>query len=289
MCRSAGLALLVCLALAGCSAAMMAAPDAHEDDAASVDAALADTTIPDAAVVDAGVDAAIEMDAGVDDASVEDASDAATDDAPIVDDAAMPEDASPLADVGPIDGGILRTEDPPTHPVAPPIARFVSCRVTTATDAISGAEHHLPCDTIDYPYHPPSAGPHYSQWAAFQTYTAPVPPGFLVHAMEHGAVILSYHCATDADCDPVRAAFATIVADRGLDDVCRDEDTPQRIIIVPDPTLTVPIAATAWEHVYTATCLDEPSLRAFIDAHYAMAPENFCFPGVDLSSTGWCP
>jgi hypothetical protein len=284
------LAAWVLFAAIGCGHAPAVPVDAAAHDAAVVDAVTDDAATMDAADLDAAVndaaidDGAIEMDASADDASDGEIDDAAPSDAELAD----APDALPV-DAGPIDGGILRTSDPPTHPAATPIAPFVLCTVTTSTDAISGAEHHAPCDVIDYPYHPPSSGPHYWEWAAFQNYSAPVPWGFLVHAMEHGAVILVYHCERDADCDPVRSEMASLVMDRGLDPVCRDEDTPQRIIIVPDPTLTVPIAAVAWGHVYTATCLDPPSLRAFVDAHYAMAPENFCFPGYDHSAEGWCP
>jgi hypothetical protein len=63
---------------------------------------------------------------------------------------------------------------------------------------------------------------------------------------------------------------------------------PNRIIVVPQPDLEEPIAALAWEHVYTATCLDEASLQAFIDAHYAMAPEDFCSSGLGPDQT-MCP
>ena len=156
-------------------------------------------------------------------------------------------------------------------------------------DTISGAEHRTPCSDVAYPFYPPSSGPHFSQWASFNTYSAPVPWGFLVHSMEHGAVVLAYNCSVASDCDAVRAEFASIIADRGLDPLCRDEDWASRIIVVPDPTLTVPIAAVAWRNVYRATCLDPVSLRAFVNAHYAMASENLCVPGVDLSAGVWCP
>ena len=63
---------------------------------------------------------------------------------------------------------------------------------------------------------------------------------------------------------------------------------PSRFVIVPEPDLPVAVAAVAWEHVYTATCLDLASLQAFVDAHYGQAPEDTCAPGVDLSAEGWC-
>ena len=110
-----------------------------------------------------------------------------------------------------------------------------------------------------------------------------------MHSLEHGAVILLYNCATATDCDAVRAEFASIITDHGLDPLCRDEDWSSRIIVVPDPTLSVPIAAVAWRNVYQATCLDSPSLRSFVDAHYGMATESLCLPGVDFSASAWCP
>ena len=290
--RLVPLAAWSCIAISGCGR-----PAEAPRDASTVDAAESDANIDDAERADAAT-----MDTATEDAGTEDAADANVSmdamDAEVPLDGAMdasdaPSDAppldAPLEDAGPVDGAIVRTADPPTHPLAVPIAPFTECAVTTATDVISGAEHLVPCAPIAYPFLPPSSGPHYGSWAAFHTYAAPVPWGYLVHAMEHGAVILAYHCAADVDCDPVRTEFAAIITDRGLDPVCRAEDTPQRIIVVPDPTLAVPIAAVAWRNVYTATCLDPVSLRAFVEAHYAMSPENFCFPGVDLSATSWCP
>ena len=39
------------------------------------------------------------------------------------------------------------------------------------------------------------------------------------------------------------------------------------------------VAAAAWQWTYKASCVDAASLGAFIDAHYAMAAENFCGDG----------
>ena len=41
-----------------------------------------------------------------------------------------------------------------------------------------------------YDSNPPSSGPHYPIWADFKEYATPVPDGYLVHAEEHGAVLL---------------------------------------------------------------------------------------------------
>jgi hypothetical protein len=286
------------------------APDAGEDAATQDDAFSNDTNVLPDATPDAFIttdDAAMEdaaTDAFREDAGVDAAMDAfvTLPDAPSFD-AAMDtrhflgdanQDARFIApdasgDAGPQDAAITRMDDSVTNPPVAPIRPFATCTVTTSVDTISGAEHRTPCTEVAYPFYPPSSGPHFSQWASFNTYTTPVPWGFLVHSMEHGAVILAYNCSVASDCDAVRAEFASIIADRGLDPLCRDEDWTSRIIVVPDPTLTVPIAAVAWRNVYRATCLDPTSLRAFVEAHYGMASESLCVPGVDLSATTWCP
>jgi hypothetical protein len=294
--RSAAALAVACLAgawTAGCgpsSPPFYPGLDASRHDGSAphdADAPDADSPSVGGADLDAGLDldASADLDAAPDDGGT--SMDADLDASATSADAAPPEDAA-LADAGPTERLIVRIDDPPTHPARPPIAPFTTCTVTTAVDTFPSADHRTPCTPIDYPYHPPAGGPHFAFWAAFETYDAPVPWGYLVHALEHGAVVLAYRCERPADCDAVRAEFASIIADRGVDPTCRLEATPSRIIVVPDPLLPVPIAAVAWQHSYRATCLDPASLRAFVDAHYAMAPEDFCFPGMDLSATAWC-
>lgn len=280
--RALSLALCV-LAAAGCSQ-----PVTAEVDAAPARDAGTDTSASDAGR-DASTSDAYEVDASADDAG-SDANDLDADLDADLDTGRDALDAYVPTDIGPFDAAIARTSDPPTHPSAPPIAPFTECTVTTFTDTIEGADHRAPCDAIPYPYYPPSAGPHYWSWAAFETYTSPVPWGFLVHDLEHGALVLAYHCETDADCDPVRAEFASIIADMGTDPVCSLEASPTRFIVVPDPALPVPIAAVAWRNVYEASCLDDASLRAFVAAHYGMGSESLCVAGQTPPDGGtWCP
>jgi hypothetical protein len=182
----------------------------------------------------------------------------------------------------------MRIDVVTTHPLESPIAPATSCDVTTATEPAASRNHQDPCHAIPYPFIPPSSGDHYSIWADYLTYTSPVPWGFLVHSMEHGAVVLAYDPSSPAAAQ-IQTAFAAIITAHGIDPVCRDESWPSRIIVVPAHDLHTPIAAAAWEHTYEATCLDMPSLSAFVEAHYAQAPEDFCSPGEDLSATGWCP
>ncbi len=172
-------------------------------------------------------------------------------------------------------------------PDAPPLDGETECRIRLFNDPGEGSNHVDVCSELTYPYHPPAVGPHYSRWANFRTYDAPVPWPFLVHSMEHGAVIFAYRC-DETECPEVHAAMDAISA--GIDDPkCRDfDDVESRFIKVPDPTLDTPFVLTAWENTYEATCLDQESAQAFVDTHYAQAPEDFCSPGVDLADQDWC-
>lgn len=166
---------------------------------------------------------------------------------------------------------------------APPIAPFTECVVVTGREVVGSAGHVEVCSELDYPRLPPSAGPHFSAWADFGVYEEPVEAGFLVHSLEHGAAALLYNCPEE--CPEVEEAFARIRADR-VDPLCRLHPAGNRIIVAPEPRLDVAIAAVAWGHVYLATCLDEASLRDFVAAHYAEAPEDLCAPGQSAPS---CP
>jgi uncharacterized protein DUF3105 len=154
----------------------------------------------------------------------------------------------------------------------------LSCGTIVTQYAVDPSPHINQCFPVVYSSNPPTSGPHYPIWAAFQTYTTPVPRGFTVHDLEHGAIVISYKCA--GGCAAELAALQAYVDARPADPLCA-APVKSRITITPDPLLDVPFAAAAWGFALTSQCFDLPALGAFIDAHYAMGPENFCVPGFD--------
>jgi hypothetical protein len=137
------------------------------------------------------------------------------------------------------------------------------------------------CTPVTYATNPPTSGPHYPIWAAFKSYSSPVPRGFTVHDLEHGAIVISHNCTTP--CDTELAALAQFLDQRPADPLC----TPPlrlRVVITPDPELDTRFAAAAWGALMKSDCLDLPLLGFFMDQHYAKAPENFCFDGIDVLS-----
>ncbi|MDC0748982.1 DUF3105 domain-containing protein [Polyangium mundeleinium] len=158
-----------------------------------------------------------------------------------------------------------------------------ACPVTTMAVPIAPAPHVVMCSPVVYATNPPTSGPHYPSWAAFKWYDAPVPRGFLVHSMEHGAVVISYHC--EGGCESELATLAAFLDARPADPLCV-APLKARIIVVPDPALDVRFAAAAWGGLLRADCLDTAALGAFLDTYYAKGPENFCYDGVDVLAPG---
>jgi hypothetical protein len=143
------------------------------------------------------------------------------------------------------------------------------------------AQHVAVCSTITYPMNPPVYGDHYPVWAAYKSYSFPVPLGFLVHNLEHGAVVLLYNCPQGC-ADEVASAQAFLDA-LPLDPRCTAE-VKHQTILSPDPTLPARWAAVAWGHSLTADCFDSHTFRSFYDAKVGHGPEDICGDGADLAS-----
>jgi hypothetical protein len=188
--------------------------------------------------------------------------------------------------------------DAPLHPDA-------SCSVTIETPPLLPGQHVGFDAGIAWSSNPPSSGAHYPIWAAFRRHDAPVPRGYYVHDLEHGAVVLLYNCAllagaagtadaatadtaVDASDGGAGAACASVIAalqaasDAIADDpLCMSLDAGVRVrtVITPDPLIDVPVAAAAWGWTYKAMCADEPTLADFARSHYGQAPEVLCDDG----------
>ncbi|MDP9033947.1 MAG: DUF3105 domain-containing protein [Myxococcota bacterium] len=161
-----------------------------------------------------------------------------------------------------------------------PLYVDASCPVVIESPPLlSGA--HVPIGTVvSWSSNPPSSGEHFPIWAAYQAYATPVPRGYYVHDLEHGAVVLLYACG-DAGCPDVVAALGAVSNAIPTDPLCSAgaEGVRVRTVISPDPLLDVPVAAAAWGWTYKAQCLDLPSLTQFALDHYGQGPESLCANG----------
>jgi hypothetical protein len=100
------------------------------------------------------------------------------------------------------------------------------------------ARSHIPYDqTPVHSSNPPVSGEHYDLWARWQIHTDPVPRGFWVHNMEHGAVVFLYRPdAPQALIDALIRVYNAIPND--------DPCAHRRALLTADDLLDVPWAVT---------------------------------------------
>jgi hypothetical protein len=170
--------------------------------------------------------------------------------------------------------------DAPPAEAAPPPGDGPTCTAVVEQHPIEGALHMAICSPLTFGTNPPSSGNHYGNWAAYRTYAKPFLPGFWVHSLEHGAVVIGYHCEGGCPEDVARAqAFIdALPADCG--------SPPRRVILLPNPDLDVRFAASAWGFTLRADCFDASAFAAFVAEHYAHGPEDICSDGIDPLTAG---
>jgi hypothetical protein len=160
------------------------------------------------------------------------------------------------------------------------------CNVVPATVTGLDSMHVLECTALDYANNPPAGGDHYSHWAAYQTFSFPVPRGFWVHDLEHGGVVYSYNCS-DGCPDEVARVQALIDA-LPSDPLCTG-DPPRRVVLTPDPLLDVRWGVSSWGHTLRADCVDSERFRQFYLNHFGAGREASCLQGSDFGGVPPCP
>ncbi len=126
-----------------------------------------------------------------------------------------------------------------------------------------GAAHVPEGQPVVYNTNPPTSGNHWSSTAAWGIYNEPPPDEQLVHNLEHGGIIVSYH--------PEQVDDDTLNQLRRQ--VRRLSRRNPRIILTPRDSLSVPIALTAWGFLKELDSYDPDRIDNFYDVHIAQGPE----------------
>jgi hypothetical protein len=113
---------------------------------------------------------------------------------------------------------------------------------------------------VDYGTEPPVGGPHSQCWADWGVHSDVVPEPRWVHNLEHGGVVLLYHC--EMGCDAERGQLADFVSGHG------------RTLLTEDPKLPARFAIVAWEHRLVGDCVDLAAYQTFYEVHVLQAPES---------------
>lgn len=155
------------------------------------------------------------------------------------------------------------------------------------TEVATVASPHVDIGTmVNWTSNPPTSGPHYPVWAAYDQDYPELQRGYWVHDLEHGAVVFAYRC--DAGCPEVAAQLDAVVKALPVDSTCASP-VKQRSLVVEDPLLPADntVDAVAWGVYYSAAgaCVDPATLESFYFDHVAQGPEDLCTDGAALGGT----
>ncbi len=109
-------------------------------------------------------------------------------------------------------------------------------------------------DGIPYTTDPPTHGPHTTFLTRWGVYKEPVPKAILIHNMEDGGVVIWYN--------------PSLLSPEGLKlltDIV--QGYPQHVVLTPYPSLTTPIALTAWGRILRLSAMDAGKVMDFINAY----------------------
>ena len=154
-----------------------------------------------------------------------------------------------------------------------------------------GAAHVPMGQAVSYRSNPPASGPHWPEWARWDSYPYALDREQWVHNLEHGGIVLLYNCpGVDGGGAPVDGGLSDggTPRDGGLWP-CPEITTPLRqlrdergidkwgivrLLVTGDPKAPRRVSAVAWGWLYEADQVDPAALRCFIDARYGRGPED---------------
>lgn len=121
---------------------------------------------------------------------------------------------------------------------------------------------HVPLDTkVEYNSNPPTSGPHSEEWEKAGVYKEPLNDLKLVHSLEHGYVVISYHCE---NCGELVNNLTNLANEKKL----------WKLIVVPRSNLDSVIALTAWTRIDKFNEFDKTRIEKFIDSYRNKGPEQ---------------
>lgn len=115
--------------------------------------------------------------------------------------------------------------------------------------------------TINYEEDPPTSGIHWPTWVNAGFYSQTQPKPMLVHALEHGNIVVYY----DSNPEAVNTLKAWTRKFNGQWD---------GMVMVPQQGLGSTTVLTAWNKILRLESWDAAAAAAFIDAYRGRGPEN---------------
>jgi hypothetical protein len=125
-----------------------------------------------------------------------------------------------------------------------------------------GRTHLSPGETHRYASRFPTSGPHYAEWSEPGVYETAERPSYLVHALEHGNIVVYVD-------QPAPAVVGMLEAWASLYGGQWDG-----IVLVPMSGLGEAVVLTAWTKRLRLDRFDPAAAAAFIDAYRGRGPEH---------------
>jgi hypothetical protein len=133
-----------------------------------------------------------------------------------------------------------------------------------------GQTHVPEGSPIQYANNPPSSGNHYPAPKPWGVYEQAIAPGYWVHNLEHGGIVVLYDC-------PQGCPEVVKVVQDGLKNFPKDKYGEVKLVSTPYSGLPngAKTAAVAWQWVETYPgSLTYDQLLAFFNAHVNRSPED---------------
>ncbi|MDF2766556.1 MAG: hypothetical protein K0S81_3551 [Rhodospirillales bacterium] len=134
--------------------------------------------------------------------------------------------------------------------------------IETIPAAADARTHIPPAAFYDYGTPFPTSGPHSPRWTETGFYSEPQRPTELVHALEHGNIVIYY----DQSGTPALQQL------KGWAD--EHQGQWDGVVVVPSPGLKERVVLTAWEKRLQLKQFDAAAAAAFLDAFRGRGPEG---------------
>ncbi|MCC7358718.1 MAG: DUF3105 domain-containing protein [Anaerolineales bacterium] len=135
------------------------------------------------------------------------------------------------------------------------------------------AAGHISVGQPHDPYNsdPPTSGQHYETAVQAGFYDVAPVDEYLVHNLEHGHIIIWYNCTglSDDACLALKDQIRDVMGRAGVSAITGT----LKLVAVPRPTLSTPLALTSWGHLERLDAFDANKILAFIRAYRDQAPE----------------
>ncbi len=134
--------------------------------------------------------------------------------------------------------------------------------------ASGGFYQHIPStQPLTIVHYPPTFGDHYDTPRPPGVYDNPVPEGYFVHDLEHGAIVVLFRCPTGCP--------DTVNQLKGLMNSLPKERFGQvKVVASPNDRIDHPVALLAWDWEQDLDAFDADAVRTFYRAHVDHGPEQ---------------